>query len=1095
MASLWKRSTSDKSSKLDAPILAAKTLRNTLSGTFFSKLGAKPSDDPDRPEEFKIKAYQGAAVEALPTVTLTVESAATGSTVQAPSRGAAEPEGQPGHARIVSQLESSEVSADPDDKALSTFNSTAFAPTKEAPHLLQQLRGFETDGRVASERPRRGESYADELLDFLTSTSEQKADTLMKLRSLKVQDQDQSRTLERGISYADEALDSMTSGLLLDKEDGVDSESAGLSKESASEQQNPSSMPAAANIAESSSEPGENIQNTRPFDPERLKALPDMQLPAAPSHLAAWADPESIGGADQDLSLPAHPDLKASSSATLPESQPSSHSSIHTSKHGSSSQPLMGDSLASTSNLAAPRLLQRGISYADEVLGTLASEASLDHAEPEQARTARESLTGQSRHSGVRRSSSKIARSISNTTSELATVPAALADSLEANGSAFSPTPEQATVASDGLPEAAISVDAALSTTSSLQHSQAPSQSAVRVLRRGESYADEVLDGMLAEDDGSNPADVNAPTSWAGLPTIMEGEQIAAQSLGTQDMSVPPGDTWQDSGRPPSRQGPGSVATEPTSPEGTASLPLEEEVSTAALSRRVSRQPSASQPSDWPQAQHSPADAPVGVVQHGKDDPPEAGVISQGAAAADGTAVEILSLPAAEEEVQPTSDPDIRADDVPSMPFPQYQQEQGEDLSSFPWRPAADHMVAPDSTSRSAAAQAIEDERDDSASPPCVTDVSLDSAAVAADAFVQDQPMERSSHHGEGSAQPVVSGDDDPDRDLPVKTAEYFPSQPANATALPGIADAADQNARILHARLSRSLSATGKAAKILHKTASYVRRTASLTTRSIPILPSQRSVPPQQDSHANGLDAGSDAPPVQPPTVQEMDMNPRADVAAAQPKAALPDYADRLDLESDVDVKQFEQSGPCGAHYSQAGIEAAEEEQTRGSKVQASSAKGQKEPLQSSHPTSMQPQSIDDDAMPALQSPAAYSPSAPQPLHQQDSQAVSDLPISIPRPTGSASPTPPRQAEQDRSSASMLPTPESTEKSLFNRLEDQYISIQRFPTGSESPDRLQSRGRNAASQTQVWLLPAEVDDMPTGKHEHIKQYPPKMLD
>ncbi|KAK9866326.1 hypothetical protein WJX84_003079 [Apatococcus fuscideae] len=198
------------------------------------------------------------------------------------------------------------------------------------------------------------------------------------------------------------------------------------------------------------------------------------------------------------------------------------------------------------------------------------------------------------------------------------------------------------------------------------------------------------------------------------------------------------------------------------------------------------------------------------------------------------------------------------------------------------------------------------------------------------------------------------------------------------------------------------------------------------------------------------------------------MDMNPRADVAAAQPKAALPDYADRLDLESDVDVKQFEQSGPCGAHYSQAGIEAAEEEQTRGSKVQASSAKGQKEPLQSSHPTSMQPQSIDDDAMPALQSPAAYSPSAPQPLHQQDSQAVSDLPISIPRPTGSASPTPPRQAEQDRSSASMLPTPESTEKSLFNRLEDQYISIQRFPTGSESPDRLQSRGRNAASQTQA---------------------------
>ncbi len=1186
MASLWRRTSSERQTLGEVPGLAAKKLRNTLSGNFLAKLGSKDKHTPQGSGDFTIQAFPGPEARVQP-------SAHPAPAGQGPTEGDVNSVAREKLTAVTADVHGNLASSDAKQKDAMSPNADA----KEAqsnlsglPNSAQQQSDQAANLELEASQPNT-ETYTEELQRFLQSTPNEKAHTLMKLKSLKVEKPD-TRKLQRGVSYADEALDSMTA--LLSSEGNEDRQS-----------KSPGWSPRAMGKADTASMASRPLADTttRPHhspDDSLLPVQPDAsrdEVAAMSVSTAAQEDAESVqSGSKQTAAAP--PTLSAE--AVIKPNDQLEQDKINGEQHAEVSSSTMTDAqqtLMPASSTLRSRQVRRGESYADELLGALTSETSTasDKRPPDDSNETdcpesredqdsttlapAESTVGLPAPEAVRRQgiaslrrgesyADELAFSLTSEASNAGRAPQSdltaepevqveanlnpetfshigsssqpaqfqprpygsvsmqkrkvlkrgesYADeviamlSSETSGGLADADPAEITSALDQSgpselsslswpgndspemlmkagaredtngaknfpptnslvrPDAASPQDVDAADTESGQSleepvrpslMQAPSrQPSSKALRRGDSYADEVLNDMLAEGESSSLDDNWSRSNPAGLPTIMEGEQIAAPSLAqAQEMDVPPGNSCTDSERPPSRHG-----TAEQQPDAGLS-PAAEQRSQPSLDMKTSDSDSASLPvvsstSADPQAAWSAGDDGLVITGQGlpsqeevsasvASDEPAVGIINHStgdaAAAEGGSYAEILSLPQDEDEAEVDS----------NITSAMIRQQAQEDAFAPSVDISDDAMMSTDEALR------------------IVT-----GAGPAASASAADFPMSRAPPAAEAANELhlMVKGDDTFIQDDPAqaldggkKTKEQpddgQPSDPQKL--LPGIADAADQQARVIHARLSRSLSATGKAARILHKTAAYVRRTASIT-RSIPILPSQQSQMEEQrqDTQPSETQAAGtmrDSPTVQEASVggiSEASMHADSDASPAKETSLPiqdPDY--QLQQSSSFrgdQVDKFAENRPEADTQSQQQIF-----RTGDSRYQRSYSE---HAAQNAQPSSTQPASIDEDALPALQSPAVTSPSPPQPLEQSVSPPAHDLNCSSELPIG-----------QQQESALVLGTRESQETGPFNQLGGHNFAA---PTSSSLPDELrgpgirQSTAHNASSQTQVTL-------------------------
>ena len=797
------------------------------------------------------------------------------------------------------------------------------------------------------------------------------------------------------------------------------------------------------------------------------------------------------------------------------------------SESGNNSQParLQAD-LSSSSGVQKPRTVRRGESYADEVAYALTSEASdaatesqvqvLDAAAQLQGsgKPARVSQNGDSSQLGkfqaglsksssmqqpraVRRGESYADEVMSMLSSELSQGSADALPGADATDSTQAPLPsasmgpaasesEPLAIQTDSLAEPAAADPQELQSgypenkdvePAKLSSSRSPSrQPSSKVLRRGESYADEVLESILAEDESSTSEEIMSRPNWAGLPTIMEGEQVVAQSPSqAQAMRAAADDSWRDSGRPASRHGSEELQHDSPAaevPESQPSLfedgqaPYPERKVLADLPQSLSRRPSVAE-APWP-GEGRPASLdqlPAGKKQESDSnlpDEPNAAIandVISGArpASEGGTYAEILSLS------QDDGIPDSKVSVQHAMRDELLEGEasaQGQGTSELPKEDAqwGSELPVPGAAEQTPAA-----------------DGSL-SSSVPAEAFVEPSSVGRASDLGS-----IAPSDDPPQAREEVQEDSNSLSQPGDdqsegqSNILPGIADAADKQARVLHARLSRSLSATGKAAKILHKTAAYVRRTASIT-RSIPILPSQQSQRQQQD---NQLAASTAASPdtfiMQEALAERLTTSAaQADASSSPGNSQEPDRNNDQQGSRDLRGDEFDRSAQDGlVSDKQNGMDppaafnfgmphsSSDRGRMQPSRLEES---GKADGGQAAQFPSTPPAYIDDDASPALQSPAVNSPSPPQLLQQ----SVSTLPPDVRFNSGMHHA---REQEHQRQSNAMRATHEAAEDPSSCRPGAQHTGTSLSPGPLNELKRLsvsQAARHNAASQTQV---------------------------
>ena len=1220
MTSLWRRTTSERQTLSDVPGLAAKKLRNTLSGGFLAKLGPRGKETPQGSADFTIPAYPDPETRAQPALPAQLPEQASENDAKADSTA----EQSAGPTDVNSWLSASDVQLNDSASPAEDGKAAAQAGLSEEPPSPQQQTDQAAALKLGTTRPS-NDSYAEELVQFLESSPNEKADTLVKLRSLKVQELENSRQLQRGVSYADEALDSMTASLNLETGQDQDVKRHAMT-------QNPLPAADAASIssnglgaAEMVAAPPQDLSNNSfPTQPDRSEAEADVNFASAvdPVKRTLASVPSTVQGAafsgkDDSEAGPTPDDIfptamgpgldqlrqdvqgkslrrEASSKNMIADDQQpvllrgsSSLQEARQLKRGESyadellgnltseatsatnespptqssrsNQPYIKQEAGSTGSAESPNMqpadgnlsrmssrkasmLKRGESYADELASSLTSEASKASSGPQGKSTAdsapqaetnsitlisggssqpAENLKDASRSLSLQ-TSTKLRRGISYADDIMATLSSETSSGLaDDNGGASAsneiqsesaPTAVSEIVYADSsardvtvvMPAAANQVELATTTPGAreatateppkLSFKRAPSrQPSGRVLQRGESYADEMLDSLLAENDSNSVEDIRSHRNLAGLPTIMEGEQIAAQSPARPEaMAVPEGESWRETGRPPSRHGSQELqldsVNEAAAVTPAADLNLSEldqdapatEPQTslgAGFPQQTASGPPAELQATWPAEDRptiidnvmpSQEEVPPSILP----DEPAAGLLagfgSVGALGADEirTQAEVLSLSQDDEEPEvllEASAPALGDQQVSSQPSAWKDTGLGEPAT----HPGGRSMPAETDAAALTGPVMV---KDLSSAETSIEPGSNPQAPKLDNAFADDVPPEAKEDRSEAAG----------------KTPQDDSGQAEGQSKfLPGIADAADQQSRVLQARLSRSLSATGKAAKILHKTAAYVRRTASIT-RSIPILPSQQSQMQQQqqddqlpenkgsDSVFSSSSAREDpADSMNGAAMQADGISPQGDSSLPdsdryraqfqQVAAALRDDPSRW-LAKDGQEPQM----PRGQNPPEddAGSVDPESELIKlvadGNVMEnpPSRRAGQDNDDQSAQPLRSQPAYIDDDALPALQSPAVTSPSPPQPLQPSASRPRDDSPSG-----------PQRAHQQEIQSQPGLATPQYRDNDASSRSPRQKAGA---PFSTSLPNELkssairQSTAQNASSQTQV---------------------------
>ena len=869
------RTSSDKqSSNISA---TAKKLRNTLSGSFLAKLGSRGKDSCQTDGDYTITAILRADADAQSPL----EPAIPGQKFYAQlveSAHLAEPAlGSAGASRIGPAV------FNPDARAIDASVQAKAASTPAHQHL----RSAAFHPEALSNR-KDSPSCTEKLLKHVEHTSEERANTLGGSRFLKSEDVDHSRKiLLRGISYADEALDSMTALLSLNK--GDEDVAASLSKQhelgrAASENTSTLTLDERATGAELSaacyaadplstltSEMDPAAKDRKPTTFLEQKSLPGsfwLSHHTPPIERAAscaaeehWSnishqEDTSVGRGEsytdevilslmsavddasdgvqqepaealqsfkqEDSSNDLDKCSLSNSNGQPPKSQndPTIHTSTHCSTRARGDQTGGQNSQAQALPVDLPVLLnpgvmikqkpgriKRGESYADELIAMLSSETSPDQAGSQEDRAQLLPL------SSTCMQSPDSARHV-------------VTGSQHAGGSSSE--------ASDGVAQPqddALMIDPAHNPSAQpfrLPPSGSPLiQPLAKGLRRGESYADEALDNMLAEHDDSGVDEARMRLNWAGLPTIIEGEQVSL----TERNKTPMPDPWPDTGRPLSRYGsaePQHDTLEPIAAETTSAVSdLEEKAQSPEL---------ASNPlSLLPQTIR----ASQSLVQEAATDPyrcAAADELPKGMGQDPAHKLSEASRVRSMAKFMPDKSPGITSGYAEVLSLSKDGGEPGEtcycgsDLRVDV--PAADALTQ---DQQSAATEALSMDSVQGGAK----DANLDDATLAAEALVHSpgrQGIGQTSYIGASKVQKLL------ELGASMKpTSNQAECQQSQRAILPGIADAADQQVRTLNAQLSKSLSATGKASKLLQKTVANVRRTASIT-RSIPILPSQQS-------------------------------------------------------------------------------------------------------------------------------------------------------------------------------------------------------------------------------------------------------------